>query len=93
MQIPEFIERKIKSAFEELTEKLADELATEYGEDMPAGALAFEMMSAEMFLQNQWREYCKQKAAEHRLHADVGDSADLQAVSCASALSTSQSVA
>lgn len=66
MQIPEFIARKIESAFEELTEKLADELAKEHGEDMPTGALAFEMMSAEMFLQNQWREYCKQKAAEHR---------------------------
>lgn len=68
MQIPEFIARKIESAFEELTEKLADELAKEYGEEMPTGALAFEMMSAEMFLQNQWREYCKQKAAEHRVY-------------------------
>lgn len=33
------------------------------------------------------------KAAEHRLHADVGDSADLQAVSYTQALSTSQAVA
>jgi hypothetical protein len=79
MQIPEFIACKIESAFEELTEKLADELAKEQGEDMPAGALAFEMMSAEMFLQNQWRKYCKQKAAEHRVHptaAGVPASAD-----------------
>ena len=33
------------------------------------------------------------KAAEHRLHADVGDSADLQAVSYTKSLSTSQAVA
>jgi len=61
--IPEFIQGKIKAAFDELTEKLADELAAEYGEDMPTGALAFEMMAAEQTLQNAWRKYYEEKQA------------------------------
>ena len=68
MNIPEFIAKKIESAFEECIEKLADELAAEHGEDMPTGALAFEMMSAEIFLQEKWREYCKQKADQQSVH-------------------------
>ena len=69
MKTPEFIASKIESAFEELAEKVADELLQEYGKEMPPGALAlvFELVSAERFLQNKWREYCKQKAAEHSI--------------------------
>lgn len=58
-----FIRKKIADAFEELTEKLSNELADKYGADMPVGSLAFEMMAAEMFLQNAWQKHCEERAS------------------------------
>ncbi len=57
----EFISRKISDAFEELTETVAEELAKKYGEDMPVGSLAFEIMAAETYLQNEWDRYTKSR--------------------------------
>jgi len=62
--IEKFISEKITTAFDELARQLSDELAAKYGEEMPTGALAFEMMAAEMNLQARWREYCEKKAKE-----------------------------
>jgi len=64
VQIPGFVEERIRTMFDELTEKLADELAVECGADMPSGALAFEMMAAEIYMQQKWKEYCQMKASE-----------------------------
>ena len=51
--IYEFISKKIDSAFTELTEKIAEELADELGENMPVGSLAFEMTVAQVHMQNE----------------------------------------
>jgi len=64
MNIPGFVEERIRAMFDELTEKLADELAVEHGADMPSGALAFAMMAAEIYMQQKWKEYCQMKAAD-----------------------------
>ena len=61
--IHSFISEKIADAFQELTETVAGELAEEYGADMPVGSLAFEMMAAEMVLQNAWRKHCEERAS------------------------------
>jgi len=56
-----FIKDKIGDAFNELAVVLGNELAEKYGEDLPAGQLAFELMSAQMFLEGQWESYCRRK--------------------------------
>jgi hypothetical protein len=50
----EYINRRIEEIFADLAEEAGDQLAEEYGEDMPTGTLAFELMSKSIKLQKAW---------------------------------------
>ena len=59
-----YINRRIEEIFNDLAQEAGNQLAKEYGEDMPAGALAFELMSKSIRLQAAWVDITKEKDLE-----------------------------
>lgn len=66
MNTREFVAKGITKVFEDLAVALADEYAKEYGEDMPTGALAFEVMKAEMYMLKQWANFADRESAQQK---------------------------
>lgn len=64
MNTREFVAKGISKVFEDLAVALADEYAKEYGEDMPTGSLAFEVMKAEMYMLKQWAKFADRESAQ-----------------------------
>ena len=71
MNTREFVAKGISKVFEDLAVALADEYAKEYGEDMPTGSLAFEVMKAEMYMLKQWAKFADRESAQQGRAVDA----------------------
>jgi hypothetical protein len=57
MNTREFVAKGISKVFEDLAVVLADEYSKQYGEDMPTGLIAFEVIKAEIYMLKQWAKF------------------------------------
>lgn len=51
-----YINRRIEEIFNDLAKEAGEQVFAEYGEDAPAGALAFSLMAKSILLQQAWKE-------------------------------------
>jgi len=59
-----YVARRISGILNDLAVVMADQYAAAYAEDMPTGALAFEVMKAEMDVLTFWAKYADKKHGE-----------------------------
>jgi hypothetical protein len=62
--LKEYVTRRIGDIFNDTAEIAGEILAAKYGEDMPAGAMAFQLMKAQMKLEAAWDKICDEQDAE-----------------------------
>lgn len=60
----EYISRRIHDVFNDLAGEAGNRMAKEYGEDVPAGALAFELMKKSVQLEKAWNEIVAEMVGE-----------------------------
>lgn len=56
-----YINRRIEEIFGDLAQEAGIQLAKEYGEDIPSGALAFDLMKKSMQLQSAWKKIAEEE--------------------------------
>jgi len=76
MNTREFVAKGISKVFEDLGISLADEYAEEYGENMPTGALVFELVKAEMYMLKQWAKFADRESAQQSVQLTDGGHAE-----------------
>jgi len=64
----QYIDRRIEEIFSDLASESGEQFAKEYGVNMPAGALAFDLMDKSMRLQSAWKKIAESRnVSEARL--------------------------